>query len=228
MAEQPLILAKVVWKDPQTNRNHEFVLTEGATASIGRLETNDICIKEQHVSRQHAVINYRDGLFTITDLASANGVYVNGSRVTEPYPLIAGDEIKLYVPVLHFTAIVSEDEGEESAVRGKLITATTNTGQGKLVITNGPQEGHVIPLLLNSLRVGRATSKADWEICLQDPSVSRPHAKLELLDNVWIVYDLGSANGTLINGTMVNEKGRALRDGDVLTFGSTVALFRGG
>jgi pSer/pThr/pTyr-binding forkhead associated (FHA) protein len=226
--DQPIILARIVWQDPTSSRSHEFVLTEGATASIGRLETNDICIKEQHVSRQHAVINYRDGVFLITDLGSANGVYVNGTRITDPYPLVAGDEIRLYVPVMYFSAIVDEEEERQAVKRGTLITATTSTGKGKLVITNGPQEGHSIPLLLNSVTVGRATSKADWEICLQDPSVSRPHARLDLIDNVWVITDLGSANGTLVNGTPVNEKGRALRDGDVVTFGTTVALFRGG
>jgi pSer/pThr/pTyr-binding forkhead associated (FHA) protein len=226
--EQPVILARIVWQDPNSTRAHEYVLTEGATASIGRLETNDICIKEQHVSRQHAVINYRDGVFMITDLGSANGVYVNGTRITEPYPLLAGDEIRLYVPVMYFSAIVDEhDEGKISR-DAKIITITTNTGKGKLVITNGPQEGLTIPLLLSSVTVGRATSKADWEICLQDPSVSRPHARLELVDNVWVIYDLESANGTMVNGTPVTEKGRPLRDGDVITFGTTVALFRGG
>ncbi|MDZ4765682.1 MAG: FHA domain-containing protein [Chloroflexota bacterium] len=228
MYEQPVILARIVWQDPNSTRAHEYVLTEGATASIGRLETNDICIKEQHVSRQHAVINYRDGMFMVTDLGSANGVYINGTRITEPYPLLAGDEIRLYVPVMYFSAIVDEIDERKISRDAKIITITTNTGKGKLVITNGPQEGLSIPLLLNSVTVGRATSKADWEICLQDPSVSRPHARLELVDNVWVIYDLGSANGTMVNGTSVTEKGRGLRDGDVITFGTTVALFRGG
>lgn len=227
MYEQPINLALIVWQDPNSNRKHEYVLTEGATASIGRLETNDICIKEQHVSRQHAVINYRDGVFMITDLGSANGVYINGTRITEPYPLIAGDEIRLYVPVMYFSAMLDDEQDEPKPGR-VVITVTTNTGKGKLVITNGPQEGNSFPLLLNSVTVGRATSKADWEICLQDPSVSRPHARLELVENTWVIYDLGSANGTMVNGTPVTEKGRALRDGDVITFGTTVALFRGG
>jgi pSer/pThr/pTyr-binding forkhead associated (FHA) protein len=226
MSVSELILAKITWRDPINNHVHEFVLTEGATASIGRLESNDICIKEQHVSRQHAVINYRDGIFMITDLGSANGVFVNGNRTTEPFPLAHGDEIRLYVPVMHFSAIVSEEEQRMATEHGTIITAITSTGKGKLIITNGPQEGNSIPLLLDNITIGRATSKADWEICLQDASVSRPHARLQLVDSNWILYDLGSANGTLVNGTPVTEKGRPLRDGDVVTFGATVTLFR--
>jgi pSer/pThr/pTyr-binding forkhead associated (FHA) protein len=218
------VLAKITWKDPNTEEMYEFFLTEGATASIGRLESNDICIKQQHVSRQHAVVNYRDGMFLITDLGSANGVWVNDTRLTDPYPLSSGDEIRLYVPILNFAAVLNEDEATAGAT---LITAIVPTGGGKLVITNGPQEGNNIPLLTPVITVGRHTSNADWEVSLQDPSVSRPHARLELRDTAWLIYDLGSANGTLVNGTPVNEKGRALRDGDVITFGATVALFRG-
>lgn len=222
----PLVLAKIGWRDPLTGSVHEYALAEGATATIGRLETNDICIREQHVSRQHAVINYRDGVFLITDLGSANGVFVNDVRIYEPFPLASGDVIRLYVPVLTFTATATEEEQRQATEHGTLIQPQTHTGKGKLIITNGPQEGNVIPLLLRHVHIGRATSKADWEICLQDPSVSRPHARMELTDSAWMLYDLGSANGTFVNGTPVTEKGRALRDGDVITFGATLALFR--
>lgn len=228
MSTKPLILAKITWTDPSTGQTHDYMLAEGATASIGRLESNDICIKEQHVSRQHAVISYRDGIFTITDLGSANGVYINGERISEPFPLASGDEIRLYGPVLHFSAIVDEDEQRHASTHGTLIKAITNTGKGKLIITNGPQEGSHIPLLLPTVTIGRATSRADWDIFLQDPSVSRPHARLQLVEQHWVITDLGSANGTLVNGTAVTEKGRVLRDGDVITFGSTMALFRAG
>ncbi|MDZ4770151.1 MAG: FHA domain-containing protein [Chloroflexota bacterium] len=220
----PVLLAKVTWDDPQSGERVEFVLGEGATVTIGRLETNDIGIRQQHVSRQHAVINYRDGIFMINDLGSANGVYVNDLRLSEPYPLIAGDVIRLYVPILRFDALAPDEDGNSE--HGTLITAVVGTGKGRLIITNGPQEGNSIPLLADTIQVGRATVKADWEVCLQDPSVSRPHARMEYRDESWVLYDLGSSNGTMVNGTPINEKGRAIKDGDVLTFGGTVSLFR--
>jgi len=226
--EQPLSLAKIKWTDPKSGETREFVLTEGATATIGRMENNDICIPEQHVSRQHAVINYRDGIFMITDLGSANGTFVNDKQLEVPFPLASGDEIRLYVPTLTFSATVTEEDERLAQASGTFITATTNTGAGKLIITTGPQEGQVIPLLLHRVTVGRATSKANWEISLQDPSVSRPHAQLELIDHVWAISDLGSANGTIVNGTPVHEKRRALNDGDLIAFGATLVLFRGG
>jgi pSer/pThr/pTyr-binding forkhead associated (FHA) protein len=52
---------------------------------------------------------------------------------------------------------------------------------------------------------------------------------LELNDlTTWVIYDLGSANGTLVNNSPLSEKGRELHDGDVVTIGSTVILFRAG
>lgn len=221
-------LAKITWSDPKTTEIREYVLTEGATASIGRLETNDIWIPEQHVSRQHAVINYRDGIFMITDLGSANGTFVNDQRLDVPFPLASGDIIRLYVPELSFSAMVTAEDTLHAQESGYLITATTGTGSSKLVITTGPMEGKIMPLLVNQVTVGRATNKANWEVALQDPSVSRPHARLELIDNLWVITDLGSANGTIVNGTSIHDKARVLKDGDLIAFGATLVLFRGG
>jgi pSer/pThr/pTyr-binding forkhead associated (FHA) protein len=46
------------------------------------------------------------------------------------------------------------------------------------------------------------------------------------VDSAWIVYDLGSANGTRVNSVNVTEKGKVLADGDVLTLGQTMIQFR--
>jgi pSer/pThr/pTyr-binding forkhead associated (FHA) protein len=106
---------------------------------------------------------------------------------------------------------------------------TPNSETCRLIITTGPQEGEVIPLRLDTVTVGRATSKATWEIALQDPSVSRPHARLEHVKEDWIVKDLDSANGTLVNGEPVDGKvGGILHDGDLIAFGASLILFRAG
>lgn len=223
---QQTSLAKVTWTDPKTGHKMEYVLTEGSTASIGRMEDSDICIPEQHVSRQHAVINYRDGIFMITDLNSANGTFVNNRQLDGPFPLASGDEIRLYVPVINFSAVVSMEDEVNAQQAGRFIQAHHGNGNAKLTITTGTQEGSIIPLLLDKVTVGRATSKANWEISLQDPSVSRPHAQIERVGSVWRVVDLGSANGTIVNGSTVTEQGRILTDGDLIAFGATLVLFR--
>ncbi|HVQ88556.1 MAG TPA: DUF3662 and FHA domain-containing protein [Actinomycetes bacterium] len=70
--------------------------------------------------------------------------------------------------------------------------------------------------------VGRG-SEADLQI--DDPGVSRRHAILKLLPTP-IITDLGSTNGTVVDGAKITEA--ELHDGSVLTFGSTRAVFRYG
>jgi pSer/pThr/pTyr-binding forkhead associated (FHA) protein len=225
----PSPLAKITWTHPETGEPSEFPLSEGTSATIGRASTNDISIPEQHVSRQHAVIDFREGIFLLRDLSSANGTFVNDQQVTtDAYPLSSGDEIRLYVPVLHFVAIL-DDISRPNAVASPYANAGAgmpNPLGGRLVITNGMQEGEVITLWQDEITIGRATANHQWEIGLLDPSVSRPHAKLQRIENRWVVVDLGSSNGTTVNETPVTDKGRVLSDGDLLSFAGTQALFR--
>jgi pSer/pThr/pTyr-binding forkhead associated (FHA) protein len=220
-------LAKVIWEDVATEQRCEYVLTEGATATIGRSSNNDIQIAEQHVSRQHAVIRYRDGVFMISDLGSSNGTFVNDEALEEAFPLFAGDVIRLFVPELHFAA-VEEGDAQEAKKTGHLITATKPGGEGSIIVTNGPQEGHIFRLQRREVVIGRAIENASWEIGLLDPSVSRPHARLERQDERWFLYDLGSSNGTGVNGRPVQDAGTRLSDGDTLRLGGSMLLFRAG
>lgn len=101
-------------------------------------------------------------------------------------------------------------------------------GRAKLVIIAGPQTGAEFPLSAGPLTIGRNTQNAAWDICLQDRSVSRPHARLECdpATGGWRIVDLGSANGTLLNDELVTDPaGQALRDGDVVCIGETELLF---
>ncbi len=228
MSSQPQGIAKITWEDPTTQARHEFVLTEGATASIGRSEKNDIQIAERHVSRQHAVVTFRDGIFMISDMGSANGTFVNDRRLTEPFPLAHGDVIRLYVPVLEFSAIVTEQEQEAARKTGTLIVASLGAGAPKLVVTSskGGQEGAEFVLNQDVITVGRATQDTPWDIALEDRAVSRPHCRFSKKPEGWMVMDLGSANGTRVNGADVTAEPRLLKDGDVVSVGETMLLFR--
>lgn len=226
MESQPQGIAKITWEDPISHERHEYILAEGATVSIGRSEKNDIQIAERHVSRQHAVINFRDGVFMITDLGSANKTFVNDRQLTEPFPLAHGDVIRLYVPILHFSAIVTEEENEAARRTGTLIVQTSGGGQPKLLVTAGAQEGIEFPLIQDVLTLGRATQDTAWDIALQDRAVSRPHCRFSKKAEGWVIMDLGSANGTTLNGTPVTAEPCLLKDGDVVAAGETMLLFR--
>ncbi len=218
-------LAKLRWKDPISNAVREYVLIEGATATIGRSSNNDIQISEHHVSRQHAVITYRDGVFMVGDLSSSNGVFVNDNRVDEPYPLFAGDVIRLFVQTVDFLA-ATDDDVHQAQETGQIIVPTDTEGQASLIVTNGPQEGQTLPILLETVTIGRATSNASWEIVLQDPSVSRPHARLQRVSGKWQITDLKSSNGTKVNNVSLKDDPHTLNDGDTLELGFSMLVFR--
>ncbi len=66
----------------------------------------------------------------------------------------------------------------------------------------------------------------DCDLCLTDLSVSRRHAQLVRREDGWIVSDLGSHNGTRLNGWLVREPVR-LSAGDRIDFGSVAFVIAG-
>jgi pSer/pThr/pTyr-binding forkhead associated (FHA) protein len=223
--DNPRGLAKLTWVDPNTGEEKDFLLTEGVTITIGRSMTNEISIREQHVSRQHAVISYQYGMFMISDLGSVNNTFVNDQELKEPFPLASGDVIRLYVPELHFSSVVTSEDEERARQTGAFSLPTNNNPHPRLIITAGPQEGTEFPLTNDIITIGRATANAAWEIGLQDRAVSRPHVKIERQNQDWVLTDLGSSNGTLINNKLVAHP-ETLHDGNVLLIGETTLLFR--
>jgi predicted component of type VI protein secretion system len=55
----------------------------------------DICLPDQTISREHAVIWYDDGVFYLQDDVSFGGTYLNGQRIVAPSRLVDGDELRL-------------------------------------------------------------------------------------------------------------------------------------
>src|SRR4051812_7338078 len=100
------------WIDGSERRNYE--LLEGET-SIGRRPDCDIVVMNSQVSRRHAQITGVSGTFTVADLGSANGTYVNGVRVSEQV-LKEADRIELgkdRIPLL-FTADPTKFPGDDA------------------------------------------------------------------------------------------------------------------
>jgi adenylate cyclase len=63
--------------------------------SLGRHPNNSIQLLDKIVSKEHCILEQRDGGFILRDLGSLNGTYVNGERVRGEIPLRHGDEIAL-------------------------------------------------------------------------------------------------------------------------------------
>jgi serine phosphatase RsbU (regulator of sigma subunit) len=89
-----------------------------------------------------------------------------------------------------------------------------------LTIQSGLLKGQQFRLDRNTV-IGRG---ATADLSLADPGVSRRHASLQRHEDGWVVEDLGSANGTLVNTRRVSGATR-LQDGDVIGVGAVLVVF---
>jgi len=97
-------------------------------------------------------------------------------------------------------------------IHGRLKEGKGGSGAGSLVLPTDERIG----LSEATVTIGR---KPDSTIVLADPNVSRNHAEIRPQGTGWTLVDLGSTNGSRINGRKVTEQ--ILADGDDISFGNT-------
>ncbi len=141
----------------------------------------------------------------------------------------AADSRKDLTTTIHLTALRSVESSlsrliEESGPELIEVLNALSADAAMLVSLIGPSKGARYLLDPGSTRIGRATSN---EIFLDDVTVSRKHAVISKEGNEYLLHDLGSLNGTYVNGELVAEK--HLRDGDELQIGKfRMHFFNGG
>jgi hypothetical protein len=114
-----------------------------------------------------------------------------------------------------FGCVASFVEGEE-----ELPPQPSAGGRGSLVsLTDG--RSHVLDR--PSMTIGRLP---ECDVVVDDAGASRQHAELRRTDDGFVLADLGSTNGTLVNGSPIRE--HLLEDGDRITIGETILEFRRG
>lgn len=114
-----------------------------------------------------------------------------------------------------------ELETDDTLKRGQVgITGEIVADPGGLVGTLVTSEGRRIPVADRPVVIGRLSS---CDIPLGDPQVSRRHAEVRRDTEGFSVLDLGSTNGTVVNGAPVRE--RRLADGDEVRIGSATIRF---
>ncbi len=107
------------------------------------------------------------------------------------------------------------------AARGKAGRGT-GTAPGELVLLKDGRPVQTYPLSKPVVTLGRLS---DCDVVLEDPGASRRHAEIRREDGSYVIIDLGSTNGTMVNEATVDE--RLLEEGDRITIGRTVFEFRG-
>ena len=113
-----------------------------------------------------------------------------------------------------------EDTGETTVIgtRALVSEATLQRDRAYLIVIAGANVGEMYPVG-GGLVIGRG---ADASVRVMDDEISRRHARIAVLGKEIFVEDLGSKNGTFVNGAAVRR--HALRDGDKIQVGASTVL----
>jgi hypothetical protein len=125
-------------------------------------------------------------------------------------------------PEVEFTVDEDLKMGDLACVASLVEGEDTGAGGGRASVVIHEDEGdRTVPLASDTVTIGRLP---DCDVVLKDRGASRKHAQLRLRDDTWAITDLGSTNGTRLNGHTIQS--RELADGDKITIGTTVIEFR--
>lgn len=114
-------------------------------------------------------------------------------------------------------------EVETSFVEGEEELAPLAGGQAMLTLYEGGVPSRTFSLAKPVVTLGRLPES---DVVVSDAGASRQHARIANANGAFVLTDLGSTNGTLVNDEPVRE--RTLVDGDRITIGETVLEFRSG
>jgi len=210
----------------------------GERAVLGR-KGADLVLSDPKVTRRHALIERRGERYWIRDLGARGGLEVAG-RAAQDAVLEHLTEVRVGGTVLVAMygleqaagglgeTYVGPGAGEEGppsagsgADRGRARGAAPAPPSAYLLVVQGPERGKAYSLKEETTVLGRSPDEAD--LWVQDPLVSRRHARIVRTASGFRLEDLASAHGTSRNGETVTKTD--LRDGDVVGLAGTHLLF---
>lgn len=192
----PIAHAHVVLK--RADGSSQIITLHEDSYAIGRHLTNDIVVPIPTVSSEHAIIEMNkvdsQRIWRVVDRGSRNGTVVNGKRIST-HNLKDGDIIRI------------------GDALGNSVSLTFEAGQPLDAVSLGQFKlGDA-----STLDIGRDPSN---DLHLDSPVVSRRHARVERKQSGHVLIDLGSTNGTYVNGDHLEPNlHQALQSGDLVQIG---------
>jgi pSer/pThr/pTyr-binding forkhead associated (FHA) protein len=220
---------------------------------LGRDAASDVVVSGHEVSRLHAEIQRDPDGYLLVD-NSVNGTYVNGQRIGKTHRLSRADVIRVGNDEFRFYAdarvsgpqsaipLAAESHPQQSGPPGGAAQRLSDTMHGlptteaqrrntpassmalplaSLLFRTGDLKGRRLPIKVPVANIGRGDYN---DVVISDPSVSTMHAKLQRREAIWILTDLGSTNGTFVEGERLTGE-VPLSPGTTLRFGDVSALF---
>lgn len=176
-------------------RLFDAVLPEG-THVVGRRADCSVVLEHPSVSRQHATLLVHDRGCTLVNESLSNGIVRNGRPVTDRAEFRTDTTFAIGEVIVYIEPMPG---GSEHAL--------VATADSPMLLT--------IPLIEGNATVGRAPT---CEVPIDHPSISRHHAHVVHHRGETVISDLGSTNGTRVNGQPASQP-IIVRPGDLVQIG---------
>lgn len=206
--------------EDRTGRRFPLVVGENL---VGR-ENAEILLMDGTVSRRHALLTLGDTGLTVTDLASTNGTQIDGVPVSPQTPAaVAGGS------VLRFGQVTLRLEAPGSAplpseptmaipIEQRVAAAAKSAAAPIAILRSNGAHSEDIAVRGAATSIGRRPQN-DHAIS-GDPFVSGAHARVEIIGGTITLTDVGSTNGTFVNGARLQaHQPCTLADGDEIQIG---------
>ena len=212
---------------------------------FGRDASSDIVVAGTDVSRRHAEIHPRPDGYVLID-TSVNGTFVRNERVAGELRLGRGDvirmgseEFRFYADVAAGSEAVTSSEspavpppGAEHRLNDTFFGVAAVESQesrsapaaaplASILVRSGERKGERYQVRVPVANLGRADYN---DVVIADPSVSTMHAKLQHRGGIWMLSDLGSTNGTFVDGELASGE-VPLGPGATIRLGEVTMLF---
>ena len=222
-----------------------------APLRIGRDASSDVVVTGHDVSRQHAEIRSDPQGYLLVDL-SVNGTYVNGERSGKTHLLARADVIRIGNDEFRFYADAASRPSTPAHQSSKPLTpppgatsrlsdtmhgfpsgaptaeqrtptppSPTAAPLASFLFRSGELKGRRLPIKVPVANIGRGDYN---DVVIGDPSVSTMHAKLQRREEIWVLSDNGSTNGTFVDGERLSGEA-VLSPGALIRFGETAVMF---
>jgi len=206
-------------------RNDETYPLRVGSNTVGR-DSGDVLVADKTVSRLHARLDLSEnGSLSVEDLGSTNGTQVNEALLVPNAPRSLADGDRLRFGSVSVTLHLPGPDaavGDAPVAAGHEVSAEDSAAGAQVV---GIGDARVFPLAPGMTTFGRRPENT--VVLSGDLYVSGSHAQISAEGgDVFILTDIGSTNGTLLNGERLKIHAPVpLSDGDELLIGGTALRF---
>lgn len=192
---------------------------DGPNVRLGREPDNDLVLDSPMCSRYHAELTLHGSTFTLTDLGSTNGLRVEGTKVPE---VVVKDGVVVGIGDFTLEFTVPKQESPKTMLMDAASPPTMAmdvSATPTVLYLHYPAGGTQRSVKIASgveYVIGRS---AGADVVIEDRGCSGRHALVTGQGSMFIIRDLGSSNGTAVNGRAVQEA--PISAGDRITIGAT-------